>query len=126
MKLNKILFTAGLAALISMEAKAQTPIFTPGQLAVLQLGDGQTNRCSPLGATTGITNYQASDIMGSRQTALYIDQFNPNGINQSVPSVQVAVPTNGQAALMINGNAGTEGNLTLSGDRKSTRLNSSH
>jgi|GEM_PF-640785 len=117
MKLNKILFTAGLAALISMEAKAQTPIFTPGQLAVLQLGDGQTNRCSPLGATTGITNYQASDIMGSRQTALYIDQFNPNGINQSVPSVQVAVPTNGQAALMINGNAGTEGNLTLSGDK---------
>src|SRR5207249_2048265 len=93
------------------------PVFLPGQLAVLQEGDGGTDRCLPLGAISGITNYAASDLFGSRQNQIFIDQFDPAGVNQTNPSVQVAVPTNGPVAMLINGNAGTEGNLTLSGDR---------
>src|SRR5713226_2319242 len=33
------------------------------------------------------------------------------------PTYQVAIPTNGPGAMLINGNAGTEGNLTRSGNR---------
>ena len=105
------------ASLARHQAAAQTPVFTPGFLAVLQEGDGGPGRCSPLGAISGITGYSASDITGSRQNQLFIDQFDPNGTNQTVPSVQIAIPTNGPGAMLLNGNAGTEGNLTLSGDK---------
>ncbi len=107
-----------LAATLSGTAFAQTPAFTPGRIAVLQLGDGGPGRCAPLGAITGITNYNASDIAGSRQTPLFIDEFDPNAANQTNNySVQVAVPTNGPGAMLINGNAGTEGGMTLSADK---------
>src|SRR5262249_6598891 len=99
---------------------AQTPLFSPGQLAVLQLGDGGTNRCLPGNGgsvANPYTNYAASDILGSRQTAFYIAQYDPNGVAQTNPAVRVAVPTNGPDGLFINGNAGTEGNMTLAGDR---------
>ncbi len=115
-KIN-VLLTASLLALGGGEAMAANTVFAPGNLAVLQLGDGGTNRCQPLGAITGITNYAASDIFGSRQTQIFIDQFDPNAINQTNPSVQVAIPTNGPTAMLINGNAGTEGCLSLSGDK---------
>jgi len=101
-------------------AYAQTPLFQPGNLAVLQLGDGGPGRCLPLNGgsvANPYTNYAASDILGSRQKALYIDQYDPNGIDQTTATIQVAVPTNGAYGLFINGNAGTEGNLTRSGDR---------
>ena len=101
------------------KANAQTLAFAPGQLAVLQLGDGGTDRCLPAnGGSVAIpyTHYAASDILGARQTGLFIDQFDPNGFNQSTPAVQVMVPTNGPAGLFINGNAGTEGSMTLAGD----------
>ena len=113
----KLVLVTGIAAVLGRDAFAVTPVFTPGKLAVLQLGDGGTNRCLPLGAITGITNYAASDIFGSRQTRLFIDQFDPDGVNQTNPSVQIAIPTNGPTAMLVNGNAGTEGNLTLSGDK---------
>lgn len=115
--IKPLLLAALGAALTGAGAHAQTPIFTPGYLAVLQEGDGGPGRCSPLGAIAGITSYSASDITGSRQNQLFIDQFDPNGTNQTVPSVQVAIPTNGSGAMLLNGNAGTEGNLTLAGDK---------
>ena len=101
-------------------ARAQTPLFQPGHLAVLRLGDGGPDRCRPLNGgsvANPYTNYAASDILGARQTALYIDQYDPNGGEQTTATIQVAVPTNGPDGLFINGNAGTEGNLTRSGDR---------
>jgi len=111
--------TLALLTLLSGSASAQTPLFNPGQLAVLQLGDGGTNRNLPSNGgsvANPYTNYYASDILGSRQTALFIDQFDPNGINQSNPAKQVAVPSTGSDGLFINGNAGTEGNMSLAGD----------
>lgn len=116
--MKKTLLTTSLLALFTLGAVAlPNAVFQPGQLAVMQLGDGGPNRCLPLGAVTGITNYAASDIFGSRQTQIFIDQFDPNGINQTNASVQLAVPTNGPGALMMNGNAGTEANMTLADDR---------
>lgn len=120
-KTTKQFLSFGLLSLLTVVAVAQTPVFTPGKLAVLQLGDGGTGRCLPLnGGSVAIpyTNYNASDVIGSRQTALYIDQFDPNGVNQTPVglAVQIAVPTNGFDGLFVNGNAGTEGNMTLSGD----------
>jgi len=116
-RLNPVLLAALGAALLGAGVSAQTPVFTPGFLAVLQEGDGGPGRCTPLGAISGITSYSASDITGSRQNQLFIDQFDPNGTNQTVPSVQIAIPTNGPGAMLLNGNAGTEGNLTLAGDK---------
>lgn len=107
-------------ALVALAVQAQNTslIFTPGQLAVLQEGDGGIGRCVPLGAVTGITHYDASDISGSRQTQYFIDQFDPNGSNQTNPTIQVAIPTNdASGGLFVNGNAGTEGVLTLAGDK---------
>ena len=101
-------------------AYAQTLLFQPGNLAVLRLGDGGPDRCLPLNGGSvakPYTNYAASDILGSRQTALYIDQYDPNGVDQTNATIHVAVPTNGASGLFVNGNAGTEGNLTRSGDR---------
>ena len=85
---------------------AQSLVFAPGRLAVLQLGDGGPAR----GAVP-------SDIWASRQNPYYIDQFDPIGVNQTVPTVQVAIPSTGPTSIWVNGNAGTEGNLTLSADR---------
>ena len=115
--MKRILLTVSLLTLLATGAKAYIPTkFTPGYLAVLQECDGGPGRCSPQGVTTGITNYNASDLAMSRQNQIFIDQFDPNGANQTVPSLQVAIPTNGPGAMMVNGNAGTEGNLTLSDD----------
>lgn len=113
----KHLVIMGTLLAASLVSNAQTPVFTPGQLAVLQEGDGGPGRCAPLNATSGITNYSPSDIRGSRQTQLFIDQFDPNGVNQTAPTLQLAIPTNGPTAMLINGNSGSEGNLSLSGDK---------
>ena len=118
---KKSIFAATLAALMSGNAHANSPIFTPGKLAVLQFGDGGTNRNLPVNGgsvATPYTNYFASDILGSRQTQYFVDQFELNGINQSSPTIQVAIPTNDvNGGLFVNGNAGTEGVMTLSGDK---------
>src|SRR5271165_6409644 len=109
-----------LTAIWSNGANAQntTLEFTPGKLAVLQEGDGGPGRCQPAGATAHITYYTPSDITGSRQTQFFVDQFDPNTINQTVPSLQLPIPTNDVAGgIFVNGNAGTEGGMTLSGDK---------
>jgi hypothetical protein len=120
--MKKTIVTIGLTVLTVCLSQAQS--FTPGRLAVLQLGDGGTNRNLPTSAAGGgttlipYTNYFASDVQGSRQTALYIDEFLPTGINQTNPDYQVSVPTNDAAGgLFVNGNAGTEGGMTLSSDK---------
>src|SRR5258708_6662624 len=95
------LIAASFNIMLATAALAQTPQFTPGHLAVLQEGDGGTNR--------GF--YAASDLFGSRQNPLFVSQFDPNGVNQTNPTYQVAIPTNGAGAMLINGNAGTDGNL---------------
>ncbi len=116
--MNKLFLLTAASALMALAANAQTPaVFQPGQLAVIRFGDGATNRCLPLGAVTGITNYSASDLWGSRQSQVFICQFDPNKSDQTNPAVLLACPTNGYNGIMVNGNAGTEGNLTLSDDR---------
>lgn len=105
--LSNVFLTLGLLVIVGGNAHAQTTVFTPGQLAVMQLGDGGPGR--------GF--FAPSDLFGSRQNQIFIDQFDPAGINQTNPSVRVAIPTNGPGAMLINGNAGTEGNLTLAGDK---------
>lgn len=108
----------GAVALFAFGVQAQTPaVFAPGKLAVFQEGSGGTNRCLPFGAVTGITNYTPDDIFGSRQNQIFIGQFDANTPNQTNASVLVAVPTNGYSAMLVNGNAGTEGYMTLADDR---------
>ena len=97
------LLFAGVVALGAMSASAQ---FSPGKLAVLQEGDG--------GFARGSTS--ASDF-ATKQNPVFIDQFDPGTFNSNGPSYQVAIPTNGANALWVNGNAGTEGNLTRAADR---------
>ena len=99
------LFVALLGSLMPRTA-AQNLVFKPGKLAVLQLGDG--------GAARGAV---PSDIWASRQNPYFIDQFEPIGVNQTVPTAQVGIPSTGPDSIWVNGNAGTEGNLTLSADR---------
>lgn len=116
--MKRILLTTGVCALLSFAASAQTPaVFQPGRLAVFQEGSGGPGRCLPFGAVTGITNYTPDDIFGSRQNQIFIGQFDPNTPNQTNASVLVAVPTNGYSAMLVNGNAGTEGYMTLADDR---------
>jgi hypothetical protein len=116
--MNKTLILTTAAALLALGANAQTPaVFTPGKLAVFQEGSGGTNRCMPFGAVTGITNYTPDDIFGSRQNQIFIGQFDPNTPNQTNASILFAVPTNGYSAMLVNGNAGTEGYMTLADDR---------
>lgn len=100
-----------LSLALGLSIEAQQTAFAPGNLAVLQEGDGGPNR------TATVPSPYPSDIFGSRQNPLFIDQFDPSRINQLTPTFQVAIPTQGPNSLWINGNAGTEGNLTLSGDR---------
>jgi hypothetical protein len=98
------ILTAGMVTLVAMGASAQ---FTPGKLAVLQEGDGGTAR-----GTTSPSDF------GNKQNPVFIDQFDPNlSAGTNGPSFQVAIPTNGADALWVNGNAGTEGNLTRAADR---------
>ena len=116
--MKRFLLTTGFLSLLTIAAQALPPaVFTPGRVAVIRFGDGGTNRCLPLGATTGITNYSASDLWGSRQSQVFICEFDPSGANPTNPSVFMPIPTNGPGAIMVNGNAGTEGNMTLSDDR---------
>lgn len=121
LKMKKTLTLLALSALGAAFVQAQSPLFTPGNLAVLQICDGGPGRCLPLGAngtTTLITNYSPSDIASARQNQLFIDEYSPTGINQTNNWLhQIAIPTNGSGAMLLNGNAGTEGNLTLSGDK---------
>ncbi len=96
--MKKIILTTGLAVLLSLGANAQTPKFTPGRLVVLRIGDGLPD--------TGGTN-KISD-WNFKQNPDFIDEFDPNLANATVPTYSMAFPTNGANALWNNGNAGSE------------------
>jgi hypothetical protein len=103
-KMKRHILTSAIAALITLNAYAQ---FSPGKLAVLQEGDG--------GFARGTS--AASDL-ANKQNPVFIDQFDPSvSAGTNGPSFQVAIPTNGTDSMWLNGNAGTEGNLTRSADR---------
>src|SRR5581483_6171324 len=106
--MKKSILISGASLLLALGAQAQSPtaLFTPGKLIVLQEGDGGPGR----------GNANPSDF-ASKQNPIFIDQFDPNTPLQTVPSAQVAIPTNGSYSLWLNGNAGTEGGLSLAGDK---------
>jgi len=91
--------------ILAMEASAQTPMFTPGSLAVLRVGTGN----GPQGSTSPFD-------LSSKQNPAFIDEFNVNGTN-SAPVYTMPIPTNGNNSLWFNGNQGTEGNMARSADR---------
>jgi len=79
---------------LPLAVAAQNAFFTPGNLAVLRVGD----------------NSQA--LTGSGNT-VYIDQFTPSGTLVT----SVAVPDAGDSALLVSGTASSEGGLARSLDR---------
>jgi hypothetical protein len=90
---NKPLLVLATLAL-ALAAAAQNPFFTPGNLAVLRVGD-------------------SSQALASSGNTVYIDQFTPGGtLVNSVP-----VPDAGESALLLSGTAGSEGGLARSLDR---------
>ena len=82
----------GLAAGVS--AYAQAPAFTPGNLAVLRLGNG-------------------TETLSSSGNTVYIDQYSTNGFFLT----SVALPNNANTAILLSGVASSEGGLTRSLDR---------
>jgi len=81
----------------ALAASAQTQSFAPGQLAVLQAGNGEIN-------------------LRLKQAPIFVDQFDPSRFNDAA-TLTVAIPTNGPNALFFNGHAATEGHLSRSADR---------
>ena len=78
--------------------QAQTAHFQPGQLAVLQAGDGLVPQ-------------------HLKQAPIFIDQFDPTHFN-AAPSYSVPIPTNGANSFFFNSHAATEGVLSRSADRR--------
>ncbi len=105
--MKKLIITLGMAAAVVISSQAQTA-FTPGQLAVLRIGNGLPD--------TGNTN-EASD-WNFKQNPDFIDEFNPNVTGPTAPTYTMAFPTNGANSLWNNGNAGSEADsLGRSADR---------
>jgi hypothetical protein len=90
--ISQLLAVAGLA--LALAAPAQSPFFTPGNLAVLRVGD-------------------SSQALASSGNTVYVDQFTPGGTLVN----SVAVPDAGESALLVSGTAGSEGGLARSLDR---------
>src|ERR1017187_2418608 len=102
--MKRHIITSAIGILITLNAPAQ---FSPGKLAVLQAGDG--------GFARGTS---APSDFANKQNPVFIDQFDPNvAAGTNGPSFQVAIHTIGTDSDLLNGNAGTEGNLTRSADR---------
>jgi hypothetical protein len=78
---------------LPLAAAAQSPFFTPGNLAVLRVGD--TNQ-----------------VLAESGNTVYIDQFTPGGTLVN----SVMVPDAGDGALLVTGTAGSEGELARSLD----------
>src|ERR1035441_838475 len=102
--MKRHIITSAIGILITLNAPAQ---FSQGKLAVLQAGDG--------GFARGTS---APSDFANKQNPVFIDQFDPNvAAGTNGPSFHVAIPTIDTDSLRLNGNAGTEGNLTRSADR---------
>lgn len=91
--------------LVAAVGDAQTPVFTPGSLAVLRVGTGS----GPQGSTSPFD-------FNSKQNPAFIDEFNVTGTN-SAPVYTMPIPTNGNNSLWFNGNQATEGGMSRSADR---------
>ncbi len=78
---------------LALAAAAQNPFYTPGNLAVLRVGDN-------------------SQALTSSGNTVYINQFTPSGTLVN----SVAVPDAGEGALLVSGTAGSEGGLARSLD----------
>jgi len=100
--MNKFLSALGALAM-PLTIAAQSPFFTPGNLAVLRVGD-------------------SSQALTNSGNTVYIDQFTPRGTLVS----SLAVPDSGQSALLISGTAGSEGGLARSLDRSALALAGYH
>jgi hypothetical protein len=79
---NRRLLLALAALALPLALAAETPYFTPGNLAVLRVGDG----------TQALTN---------AGNTVYLDQFTPAGTLVN----RVAVPDTGGSALLVSGTA---------------------
>ena len=92
-KLNQITFVIALTAIIGLNAQAQ--FFTPGNLALLRVGDG-------------------TQTLVSSGNTVFIDQYTTNGsfVNDT------NLPDSGTNALII-GSASSDGGLTRAMDRSS-------
>ena len=89
---KSLIFLAIMA--LPMGAAAQHSFFTPGNLAVLRVGD-------------------PSQTLTNSGNTVYIDQFTPTGALVN----SVAVPDSGDSALLVSGSASSEGELARSLDR---------
>ncbi len=96
--MKRIVLPAVAVALAALAAPAQQSQFLPRHLAVLRAGDGVLD-------------------LHLKQSPVFIDQFDGGAFNNS-PSLTVKIPTNGPGAMFFNGHAATEGDLTLSSDRR--------
>src|SRR5579862_124126 len=79
---------------LSLAAIANAQSFTPGNLAVLRIGDG-------------------TQTLSSSGNSLFVDQYTPAGALANT----VTIPDTGGQALLASGTASSEGGLTRSMDR---------
>jgi hypothetical protein len=93
---SPLILEDGNGALVSQNAYAGSPsslLFTPGNLAVLRVGDG-------------------AESLGSHGNSVFIDQFTTGGTLVG----SVAIPDDAANALLVSGSATSEGALTRSAD----------
>jgi len=95
--MKNIVATGSLLLALTLTAAAEAMHFTPGRLAVLRAGDGIFD-------------------LNLRQSPVFVDELNP-GTPGGVPTLTVAIPTNGPDSFFFNGHAATEGLLSRSADK---------
>ena len=119
---KKMMTAAGVAALLALNAKAQTfpppfnqyswstnlttsNTFTPGKIVVLRAGE------------INDTNFNIANV---RQQPAFLEEYDPATTNQTSPILSVALPTNDvNNTLFVNAHAGSEGQgFTRSADRQ--------
>ena len=83
-----------LAALLSCVAQIHSQSFTPGNLAVLRIGDG-------------------TQTLVSSGNSLFIDQYSPGGTLVTT----IPLPDTGAGALLLSGTSSSEGGLARAFDR---------
>jgi hypothetical protein len=115
--MKKSIIAVSLALLLAIGAQAQSTniVFVPGSIAVLRIGTGS-------GPQGGTSPYD----FASKQNVVFIDEYTNLVGTNSAPAYTVAIPTNGNASLWFNGNAGTEGGMARSGDRSGLAFTGYH
>src|SRR3974377_1445322 len=104
-RIKQLVALPALALMLSIGVtRRQGGKFERGKRAVLRIGDG--------GSAGGASDFE------SRQNPVFVDQYDCNTPHQDHPSFSVAMPTKGANALWLNGNAGTEGGMERSADRR--------